>query len=196
MAYNPPCSCPARVSYRCLLWCEPPQDTVCSCQLHWTFAAPVPLRPQGLGTGVCIGCSDYLSNSGLFTEEDQLRVLRDLLDYQSTTLNRQQRRSTTQEVEVHGNLLLSSGTDDRSGVHVTVYRPRGQENVAEHRVGTTDTTTVEYRVQPYDYSLQRWLNEGFRHRDRGFEWDNPDAYNSDPGVNIVDDEDEGGVADY
>ena len=78
--------------------------------------------------------------------------------------------------------------DDRNGVTVTVHRPRGESNTPPARVGTTDTTFVEYRVEPFNGSLQRYLADGFRSVDRQFAWDNPDTYNRDPDVDIITDD--------
>jgi hypothetical protein len=90
-------------------------------------------------------------------------------------------------VEVRGNLSLSSSVDDRSGVRAWVHV--GRCRVHSTAVGRSDTTTVEYRVTPYDGDVQRYIDDGLRAGNRTFDWDRPDAYNEDLDTQMVDEED-------
>ena len=94
--------------------------------------------------------------------------------------------ANTQEVEVQGNLVLSSSVDFRTGVRVWVQvgRHRGPATNA----GRSDTTTVEYRITPRDGNVQRYVDRGFRAVNRAFDWDRPDRYNEDLDTQVVDEE--------
>jgi len=111
------------------------------------------------------------------------------------------------ETEVHGPFLITTTVDDRVDINVRVARPRGEANVDTAVRGTTDTTTVEYRVNPYggpgahgtgaaggvptggtDEERDRAIDASFRERTRPFDWDNQDRDNEDQEVAIVSDD--------
>ena len=192
---NPLCTCTTSTSYRCA-WCPGKgypgslaEEVKCHCQLHWILYPQLYHIPHQLeseaGLGICIKCVSRRANL-YHLQSDLLR-----LD-SSARLSRGQLEacvhgSTTQEVEVQGNLSLSSSVDDRSGVRAWVHV--GRCRVPSTIVGRSDTTTVEYRVIPYDVDVQRYIDDGFRADNRTFDWDRPDTYNEDPDTQMVDEED-------
>ena len=88
---------------------------------------------------------------------------------------------------MQGNLALSSNVDDRAGVRVWVQL--GRCSIPSTNIGRGDTTTVEYRVTPYDVDSQRYIDDGFRAANGTFDWDRLDTYNTDPDTQMVDEED-------
>ena len=191
MEDNPPCACVTSTYYKCA-WCPGSlaEEIKCHCQLHWI------LYPQlyglggqsGLGLGVCLRCVSGLDLS-LWSASEVATI--STLDT-STRVTRGQievcvNGAITQEVEVQGNLALSTSVDDRSGVRVWVQV--GRARAPTTGLGRGDTTTVEYSVNPYDRDMQRYLDEGFRAVNRTFDWDRPDRYNGDPGTQVVSDGD-------
>ena len=87
---------------------------------------------------------------------------------------------------MQGDFSLSSSVDDRTEVRVWVQV--GRPWVPFIFAGRSDTTTVEYRVTPYDVDVQRYIDEGFRAVNTAFDWDRPDRYNEDPNTQMVDEE--------
>jgi hypothetical protein len=187
MENNPPCTCVTSTAFKCA-WCTGSlaEEVKCHCQLHWILYPQLYPGTQGdTGLGICIRCVAH---------RDLNRLASDLRRLDSATrvtrghLEACVHGSVTQEVEVQGNLALSSSVDDRTGVRVWVQvgRPRSTPSSS----GSRDTTTVEYRVTPYDRNVQRYIDEGFRTVDRAFDWDRPDRYNDDPSTEVVEDDDE------
>ena len=198
-----PCVCVTSTYYRCA-WCPyfgnhhgVTEELHCHCQLHWIIFPQLypgrqgPHVQGGLGLGICRRCASRrgaqptynLTASGLLESVRRLEA--------STIVAREQLRAClhdaiTQEVEVQGNLVLSSSVDFRTGVRVWVQvgRHRGPATNA----GRSDTTTVEYRITPRDDNIQRYVDRGFRAVNRAFDWDRPDRYNEDPDTQVVDEE--------
>ena len=186
MVDNPPCACTSSTYHKCA-WCPglSAEESKCHCQLYWI------LHPQfypgvqgGLGIGICVQCVARWNpfhivglQADLQTLDADTRVARGQLE--SCVYG-----SVTQEVEVQGNFALSSSVDDRTGVRVCVQIGRSRAPPTD--VGRRDTTTVEYRVTPYDSDVQRYLDEGFRVVNRAFDWDRPDRFNYDDDWGVED----------
>ena len=88
-----------------------------------------------LGRGICIRCHQELGDPGRYSAQQQLVFIRQLLDVQTNfrrnAIDRAVGRSESREVEVEGHFLLSTTVDDREGVTVSVYRPRGLQGQPE-----------------------------------------------------------------
>lgn len=185
---NPPCACVTSTSYKCA-WCtgDQAEEVKCHCQLHWILYPQLyPGIQGGLGLGICVQCVARRDLTG------GNRSVLEILDTRTRVARGQLELcvhgSVTQEVEVQGNFALSSSVDERTGVRVWVQI--GRSRAPPTNVGGSDTTTVEYRVTPYDVGVQRYLNEGFREVDRAFDWDRPDRYNEDADTPHVEDPDD------
>ena len=189
---NPLCACDTSTSYKCA-WCPGKgypgslaEEIKCHCQLHWILYPQLYPGIQGeAGLGICLKCVSRRTN--LYHLQSDLQRLDASTRFARGQLEACVHGAVTQEVEVQGNFALSSSVDDRTGVRVWVQvgRPRVPSTIA----GRGDTTTVEYRVTPYDVDVQRYIDEGFRAVNRTFEWDRPDRYNEDPDTQVVDEED-------
>ena len=171
MALNPPCACIQSTNYRCL-WCPVPlraQLPLCHCQLHWIID-----QGETIGVGICVSCHSRSISPGVYTIEQQLSLVRSVLDRRSEFLRTTADRgvtAATSEAEVEGRFVLSSSVDERTDVSVRVLRPRGLENAHIAQRGTTDTTSVEWCLNEQDRSLDEYICDGFRRVDRAFDWD-------------------------
>ena len=190
MVENPPCACTSSTYHKCA-WCPGllAEEIKCRCQLHWI------LHPQrypgvqgGLGLGICFRCVARHNPYHLHHLQADLQILDADTRVARGQLDLCVYGSVTQEVEVQGNFALSSSVDDRTGVRIWVQI--GRSRAPPTNVGGRDTTTVEYRVTPFDNDVQRYLDEGFRAVDRSFDWDRPDRFNLHDGDWGVEDADE------
>ena len=190
--YNPPCICPTSADVRCL-WC-PEVGTHpgrwCTCQMQWILYYPslVPGYQEPISglAGICVGCLMYEVDS-ISTERQRLDRLTDLFDRQTVSVMRQmgawtrpgEERSTrnveqelvadtttTIEAEMHGIIALSSSVDDRFRDGARIIRPTtGTHRIRPVDDSRRDTTSVIYRVEPYDSDIGHVIGGGFRRRD-------------------------------
>ena len=186
---NPFCTCAQRTLFRCT-WCpgSEAEEIKCQCQIHWILYPQLYNIPHQIqseaGLGICLRCVSQRTT--LYHLQSSLQRLDACTRLSRGRLEACVHGSATQEVEVQGNLALSSSVDDRAGVRVWVQL--GRCSIPSTNIGRGDTTTVEYRVTPYCVDSQRYSDDGLRAACRTFDWDRPDAYNADPDTQMVDEE--------
>jgi hypothetical protein len=191
---NPICTCAQRTSYKCA-WCpgkgypgSEAEEIKCQCQLHWIlypqlYHIPYQIQSEA-GLGICLKCVSRRTT--LHHLQSCLQRLDASARISEGHLEVCIHGSATREVEVQGNISISSNVDHRSGVRAWVQL--GRNDILSTNIGRGDTTTVEHRVTPYDIDNQRCSYDRLPAESRSSDWNSPDSYDADPDTQMVEED--------